>query len=67
MTNEEGQTIDLFPLNGFDDYEILNDYPFTIRKKSNHENLKIWFKNKGYPCVSINSSTHSIHRLVAKQ
>ena len=32
----ENQVVEFVDLLNFDDYEILNDYPFTIRRKSNH-------------------------------
>ena len=67
MSSSEGQTIDFVPLLNFeDDYEILNDYPFTIRKKSNHRVLKESLSN-GYLVCTLNGKQYKKHRLVALQ
>ena len=43
------------PLKGFtNDYEILNRYPFTIRRKSNHFICKDAKHIKGYIRVCLN-------------
>ena len=68
MSNsEEGQAVEFVPLLNFeDDYEILNDYPFTIRKKSNHRVLKESLTN-GYIQVWVNGKHYRKHRLIALQ
>ena len=63
------QVVDFEPLKGFeDDYEILNDYPFTIRRKSNHYVVKDSFqKSSGYIINSLNGKPYRKHRLIALQ
>ena len=47
---------------------ILNQYPFTIRKKSNHKVLKESInKEHGYIDVSLNQKIYRKHRLIALQ
>ena len=66
-SSEEGQAVEFVPLLNFeDDYEILNDYPFTIRKKSNHRVLKESLSN-GYVQVALNGKPYRKHRLIALQ
>ena len=48
------------------DYEILNTYPFTIRRKDNHYELKESF-NKGYLTVTVDGKNCKKHRLIALQ
>ena len=69
MTSEEGQTIEFVPLLNFEDnYEILNDYPFIIRKKSNHRVLKTTInKSYGYVQVHLNNITYQFHRIIGLQ
>ena len=67
MTSSEGQTIDFVPLLNFEDnYEILNDYPFTIRKKANKRVLKESLSN-GYLVCTLNGKQYRKHRLIALQ
>ena len=67
MASSEGQTIDFVPLLNFeDDYEILNQYPFTIRKKSNKRVLSESFRS-GYIRVCLNRKSYVKHRLIALQ
>ena len=62
------QTVEFVPLLTFEnDYEILNHYPFIIRKKSNHKIIKEGLNNKNYPCVSLNKRNYLKHVLIAKQ
>ena len=43
------QTIEFVPLLGFEDsYEILNKYPFTIRRKQDNKIVYKWIENNGY-------------------
>ena len=60
------QTVEFVPLNGFDDYEILNQYPFTIRRKDNHYEVKE-HNDKGYPRIMLNNKHYFKHRLIALQ
>ena len=67
MSSEEGQTIEFVPLLNFEeDYEILNDYPFIIRKKSNHRVLKESLTH-GYVQVALNGKPYRKHRLIGIQ
>ena len=68
MSSEEGQTIDFVPLLNFEnDYEILNNYPFTIRKKSNKRVLCESVNSQGYVRVHLNGKGYKKHRLIALQ
>ena len=49
------------------DYEILNEYPFTIRKKSNKREVRESLTGGGYPRVHLNLIDYSKHRIVAEQ
>ncbi|KAK8875834.1 hypothetical protein M9Y10_006009 [Tritrichomonas musculus] len=48
------------------DYEILNEYPFTIRRKRDQYVISEW-NTHGYILVSLNGKTYRKHRLIAKQ
>ena len=55
------------PLLGFeDDYEILNEYPFTIRRKKDGYVISEWINN-GYVRVKLNGDSYYKHVLIAKQ
>ncbi len=55
-------------LKGFEkDYEILNKYPFTIRRKSNHHICKNSVHCNGYIRVCLNGTYYMKHVLIAKQ
>ena len=65
MSSEEVQTFDFVPLLNFEnDYEILNAYPFTIRKKANHRVISESL-NGGYVQVNLNSKPYKKHRPIA--
>jgi hypothetical protein len=49
-----------------DDYEILNEYPFTIRKKENGKVITE-HEDDGYIKVHLNLQNYSKHRLIALQ
>lgn len=56
------------PLKGFtNDYEILNKYPFTIRRKSNHFIVNDSKHNRGYIRVCLNGTYYMKHVLIARQ
>ncbi|KAK8858356.1 hypothetical protein M9Y10_013459 [Tritrichomonas musculus] len=65
---EENQVIEFVTINEYPDYEILNQYPFTIRRKDNKyvvtERIN---KNNGYVSVNINSNKINKHQIIAKQ
>ncbi|KAK8895971.1 hypothetical protein M9Y10_013857 [Tritrichomonas musculus] len=60
------QTVEFVPLNGFDDYEILNQYPFTIRRKDNHYEVNT-FNDNEYISLYLNRKKYRKHVLIAKQ
>lgn len=64
----QDRVVDFVDLINFEnDYEILNEYPFTIRKKSNHYIVKENDRGNGYIRVRLNSKDYSKHRLIALQ
>lgn len=61
-------TVEFVPLKDFEnDYEILNQYPFTIRKKSNHKIISEFNNHYGYPSVALRGKNKLKHLLIAKQ
>ena len=55
-------------LKDFKDYEILDEYPFTIRRKSNGFEPKEQIKMKdGCVCIMLNRRQYCKHILIAKQ
>ena len=66
MTQVENVPVEFVDLLSHPDYEILNVYPFTIRRKDIHHELKEWLR-KGYPSVALNGKTYYKHRLIAFQ
>ena len=66
MTEE--QAIEFVTINEYPEYEILNQYPFTIRRKDNHYEVKERVnKSNGYPSVNLNGNKIDKHRIIAKQ
>ena len=65
----ENQVVEFEPLKGFEnDYEILNDYPFTIRRKNNHRVVKDSLNQQtGYIINALNGKLYLKHRLIALQ
>ena len=61
------QQIEFVPLNGFADYEILNDYPFTVRRADNHYVVTESIQTNGYIYVHLNRNQYIKHRLIALQ
>ena len=71
-SEEEEQTVETQPVEFVDllnhsDYEILNLYPFTIRRKDNHYEIKESTNSNGYIIVALNSKPYKKHRLIALQ
>lgn len=66
MTQEIAEYV---PLLNHDDYVIMNQYPFTIRKKGNYKKVKDGFhKSTGYIRVYLeNNHSYQKHRLIAQQ
>ena len=62
----ENEVVEFVPLLSYDDYEILNQFPFTIRRKRDHyivsESLRC-----GYIQVALNGKSYYKHILIAKQ
>ena len=54
-------------LNFENDYEILNEYPFTIRRKKDKYEISECLTRKGYAQVRLNNKTCEKHRLIAEQ
>ena len=56
------------PLNEFADYEIMNEYPFHIRRRDNKRIVSESTNNThGYIRVKLNGVYYALHRLIAKQ
>ena len=49
------------------DYEIMTEFPFTIRRKSDHYEISESFNKGGYIQVHLNYKTYRKHILIAKQ
>lgn len=65
MSETVGEFVDL--LNFEDSYEILNQEPFTIRRKRDHYEISEFFAGKGYKQVRLKSKQYMKHRLIALQ
>ena len=64
----ETKVVEFVPLlNHEEDYEILNVFPYTIRKKSNHYVIKESLTGAGYFRVVLNKIDYLKHRLIAEQ
>ena len=63
----DNKVVEFIPLLDHDDYEILNEYPFTIRRKDNHYAIKENEKHDGYIRVALNRNSYMKHILIAKQ
>ena len=66
MTQAENTPAEFVDLMNHPDYEILNAYPFTIRRKDIHHELKEGLLG-GYPSVCLNRKVYTKHRLIALQ
>ena len=63
MTQE--QKFEFVPLLNHNDYEILNIYPFTIRRKDNHYEVKdSLHKSTCYYTNALNGKNYYKHRLI---
>ena len=61
------QTIEFVPLFGFEnEYEIMNEWPFMIRRRNSNKLLKESLAN-GYPSLHLNQKFYYKHSLIAKQ
>ena len=49
------------------DYEILNEYPFTIRRRRDGYIISEWFNAYGYVIIKLNSANYKKHRIIAEQ
>lgn len=61
------QVVEFIELINHPNYEILNVYPFTIRRKDNHYVVSESDDGKGYPRVKLNQKDYRKHRLIAEQ
>ena len=59
--------VEFVELINYPDYEILNTYPYTIRKKSNHYIIKESLNGSGYVQIHLNNKTIKKHRIIAEQ
>ena len=64
--NVENNLPQFIPLIDHDDYEILNQYPFTVQRRRDHYAISE-SNRKGYPSVFLNGTAHYKHILIAKQ
>ena len=60
------QAAEFVQLKGFDDYEILSVYPFTIRRKDNHYEV-VETLHRGYLDIKLNGKSYRKHRIIALQ
>ncbi|KAK8895901.1 hypothetical protein M9Y10_013787 [Tritrichomonas musculus] len=63
---ETENTVEFVPLRDHDDYEILTTFPFTIRRKDNHYEVKEC-NHKGYSRIMLNNKHYFKHRIIALQ
>ena len=48
-------------------YEILNVYPHTIRRRRDSHIISEWYDTKGYTVVKLNQKAYKKHRIIAEQ
>ena len=63
----QNDVVEFVTLLNHDDYEILNQYPFTIRRKRDHYVISESILNTGYIQVALNRKPYLKHILIAKQ
>ena len=62
------KSVEFVPLKGFEnDYEIMNEYPFTIRSVKDHVEAEEFIGSKGYITVKLNKALPDKHKLIALQ
>ncbi|KAK8853531.1 hypothetical protein M9Y10_017092 [Tritrichomonas musculus] len=62
------QVIEFVTINEHPDYEILNDYPYTIKRKDNHYVVSEYIdKSTGYVRLHLNRKPYQKHQIIAKQ
>ena len=62
------QTKKFIPLKNYENkYEILNQYPFTIRRKKDHYIVNECINIDGYPSINLNCKKINKHIVVANQ
>ena len=49
------------------DYEILTEYPHTIRRHRDQYQISEWFDQKGYVKLKMNQKAYMKHRIIAEQ
>ena len=64
VEEEQGEFV---PLLNHADYEILNVYPYTIRRKSDKQIVNESLNCSGYPRVYLNCKSYMKHRLIGEQ
>ncbi|KAK8840747.1 hypothetical protein M9Y10_030524 [Tritrichomonas musculus] len=67
INEESNEVIEFVPLLNHDNYEILNQYPFTIRKRDTHKVINDNTSNFGYIVCFIDNRNLFKHRLIALQ
>ena len=68
QTETETNTVEFVTLKDHNNHEILNQYPFTIRRKDNHYVVKEHIDSTtGYPRVWLETRNYDKHRLIAMQ
>ena len=65
--SEVEQVAEFVDLINHDDYEILNQYPYVIRRKRDHYAVSEFEDKHGYPCIALNSRPYKKHRLICEQ
>lgn len=66
--NNNEKIVEFVPLLNFEnDYEILNEFPFTIRRKDSHFKPSEYNNYAGYPTIHLNRYPYLKHRLIALQ
>ena len=66
-TDNINTTATFIPLIDHEDYEILNEYPYTIRQIKDKYEISECVNGKGYIGVKLNGINHYKHILIAKQ
>lgn len=62
------KSVEFVPLKGFENYyEIMNEYPFTIRRTSDKYVLSEFTNIDGYTMVNLHRDQYRKHRLIALQ